>query len=554
MKKWATVDLQGGSVEICKDLLYQKGLPKGKLWEAFVASDLDGLRRPVDPVYRLALGGIACSAAYPMLSAKTPYVAAKALLGRVFRMPKTSPAAGIYRWLDQFVPELLPDYVTERYTFPEWLLTMPGARRKPLLKAWEEYQRRGWVKSNEKFSTFVKVEALPGFAKDNAGLTRLREMLDRVIQGPNDVTHTIAGPVLKPLIKLLKKRWNSDNCIFYGSTSPEELHKWLQTLVARPGLYFWCDYSMYDNTHSDDSWDFMERLYAATAGDDPAFRKVMEAWRRPKGKIGPLRYKARVMNASGRDDTALSNGVLNGFAAFLSIVAAYLGRPLLSLTVADVNKCKSEILLSVCGDDSLGRVPSMTETRRIQFERDVSANIAMFGFEAKLQTSYQLFDAVYLGNRPYPTRKGWFWGKTIGRATYKNGFTVVEPGNDLMAKITGIADMHMLCSVHVPVLYDLAKKICELRAGAKRTPVRLDPNKPWEWTTKGGVPYDDLTLQAVAETYLTRRTCHNLLEPVDVSLGVEELKDLIRQIDGVTRLPCVIDSPTWRRIIHVDDM
>lgn len=100
--------------------------------------------------------------------------------------------------------------------------------------------------------------------------------------------------------------------------------------------------------------------------------------------------------------------------------------------------------------------------------------------------------------------------------------------------------MHVLCSSHVPILADLAKKIAELREGAKRTPVRaVDPNRPWEWTLRAGVNYDECTLQAVAHIYHTT---------------VDDVKSLIQAIERVERLPAVISHPLWERMIALDDL
>lgn len=554
-KKWAGVDLNGGSVKVSRALLHTRGKARGALWEAVTPGDLSTFDAPFVPAHVLALAGIACSGASPMLSAKTQYNNLKALMGRVFRRSKLNgPRPGVYQWLRQFVPHMLPNFRAPSMTVKEWLGTMPSRRRRVLERAWEEYQRCGWKAKYKGFSAFVKEEMLPDFSKDAHGLRRMTEMLDRLIQGPNDVTHVIAGPVLKPLVKKLKDIWTYDSPIFYGSATPEKLHKWLQLMVAKGGTYFWCDYSMYDNTHSDDSWDFMEDLYKPSVGDRPDFWRVMRAWRTPKGKIGAFKYQARTMNASGRDDTALANGVLNGFAAYLSAAAAYLQVPLLSLTPEDYYRVAPLIKISVCGDDSLGSLPEMSAARMQQFCADMSANIAMFGFEAKLQASNRLYDAVYLGHRPYPTKKGWFWGKTIGRATYKMGW-VIDKGQDLMAHMTGLADMHVLCNSHVPILSDLAEKIVELRRGAKRTPVQPDPNRPWEWPFQSNVPYDEVTLQAVCDMYTARATATTSeASYIDTSLTRDELEQLIAQIRGVTTLPCVIDSPVWRKIVWMDDL
>lgn len=561
-KKWSTVDLTGGWVKYCPALINERKSARqvGKRWVDLEKADLRFLERPEQKGFGLSLAGIGCAGANPCSSAKTQYNNLKALLGRVFRVPKaqawgTGPRPGVWTWAKQFVDCLLPDFRADVMSFADWLMSMPSGRRKDLTLAQEIVERYGWCKGFERFKAFVKTEPLPGFAKDKHGLKPSKTMLDRLIQGPADATHCIAGPVLKPLVQRLKKIWGSDNCIFYGSTGPEHLHKWLtETLVPMGGTYFWSDFSMYDNTHSDDSWDFMEYLYRKTAGDNPLFWRVMKAWRRPRGQIGAFKYQARVMNASGRDDTALANAVLNGFATYLSAVAAWLKKPLLEITVADVNACRGDIKLSVCGDDSLGRLPLMTTERMAEFRVDMASNIAQFGFEAKLMLSTKLSDAVYLGQRPVPTRKGWFWGKTIGRATYKMGWVSTKRNIDTMAHITGIADMHILCSSHVPVLSDLARKIAELREKAKRTPVKLDPEKPWQWTQQSGVDYDDVTLQAVADTYTVRKSDHKDIECEDVLVTVADVKHLIAAIRSIRALPCVLDHWLWRHMIWVDDL
>lgn len=563
--KWSTVAIPAGSVKVCWATALQKKqvfTDRGRRWDDFVVADLARLSPVPELKFTHSLAGIGCSGARPMVSANCQYNNAKALLGRVFRTPSmkpwgtTGPAPGVWAFAETFATNLLPEFRAKPLTKEEWIQTMPSNRRKALTKAHKRLVDRGWNDSCKQFKAFVKTELLPGFDKDGNGLVRIEAMMDRIIQGPADETHVIAGPYLKPLIKRLKEVWSDSDPIFYGSTTPEHLHKWLdETLIQGSYTYIWCDFKMFDNTHSADSWAFIEGLYKKAGIEDPLFYKVMDAWRAPSGQIGSFKYQANVMNASGRDDTALSNGLLNGFASYLSAAAAWLEIPLMKLTVELLNSVKGLIRMSVCGDDSLGTIPLMSQERLSKFRQDMSDNIAMFGFEAKLCASTNLYDAVYLGMRPFPTRKGWFWGKTIGRATYKMGWVLNKNNDrDVMAHITGIADMHILCSRHVPVLSDLAYKIHELRNGAKRTPVRLNPDKPWEWTMKSGVKYDEITLQAVADTYTTHTKEENKLKLTDVKVTKEDVKDLIAEIEGVTRLPCVLDHWLWKHMIWVDDL
>lgn len=535
----------------------QKTVPPGEQVGGVIGMDdlMKRLSLPVPEGYSHCLAGIACSGARPMVSAKTPYNSVKALLGRVFLQPPANewgegPKPGIWPHMRTFVDELLPDFTAERMTFEAWLETMPRHRRPALLRAWQRLERTGWLKSMAAFSCFVKLEFLPGFGKVDGDLRRLMTMLDRLINGPADETHCIAGPILKPLVSRLKEIWHAEAPIFYGSAGPEKLHKFLQVLVAEESQYFWCDFSMFDRTHSMDSWAFMESLYDRS---DPLFRTVLDAWRAPRGRIGPVRFKAPVINASGRDDTALANGVLNGFATYISACASWLRKEVEDMSVGDLRSCYGSIRLSVCGDDSLGRIPLCSEERMVEFRDHFNRQITKFGFVAKLQTSTNILQAVYLGMRPYPTEKGWFWGKTIGRASYKMGWVMLKEGRDPMAHMTGIADLHVQCSSHVPVLGDLAKKIVELRQGARRTPVELDSNKPWEWTYKSGVRYSRITLQAVADVYSARSTPGCPVE-WEREVTVEDVEDLIREINGIERLPAVVDHWLWKHMVYADDL
>lgn len=561
-----------GDVRIDWELarLDRPGFERPQKWDDMVKEDLDRLETPDPPKFTHALAGVGISGGRPMVSANTTYNKAKALFGRVYRQQPGAdwgkgPAPEIWTWARQFVDHLLPGLFAEKMPVEEWLDSMPSRRRTALRLAYLKYSRAGWKEGYKKFVAFVKTELLPGFAKRGGDLDRLLDMMDRIIQGPCDETHVIAGPWLKPLVKKLKEIWTSDGPIFYGSASPESLHKWLQRLLDRPGVqasgvegqtdptFFWSDFTMFDNTHSRDSWAFMRYLYRRAGIDDPDFWRVLDAWEKPAGRIGAMCYQARTMNASGRDDTSLANGVLNGVATYLSACAALLGVPLCSITIDDVRKCLPQIVLSVSGDDSLGRVPNMTLEQRLGFRERMIENLRMFGFTAKLFCSTRVEDAVYLGMRPYPTRSGWFWGKTIGRSTYKMGWVVDRGSRDVMAHITGIADMHKLCSSHVPVLSDLADTILRLRDGAKRSPPILDPNKPWEWTFKSGVGYDDLTLASVARAYSTVPTRDGSHE-VDQEVTVADIKDLVDTIRGIERLPCVVDHWVWRRMVLVDDL
>lgn len=547
--KWETVDIAARvKYHPCRRLDKQARGPSYVVDRTHL-EELDDT--PLTATRTCALAGVACSAATPMVSARTQYVQFKALCARVFRTPKHRPEPKIFQLLWRFVPLLLPDFKATPMPFYAWLATCRAGRRAAMLIAKERYDNGGWRKAYAKFKAFVKEEMLPDFTQVAGDTTSMRAMVDRIIQAPHDVTHIIAGPVLKPLLGKLKELWGVNDPIFYGSTVPEKLDQWLQRLHAAQGTYFTCDYSMFDSTHSEQSWRFLERLYQPSAAGVCDWHKVMDAWRKPVGSIGPYTYEAPIMNASGRADTALANAILNGLVMYVSTVAAYLSKPLEELSVADVSSCRDEVFISICGDDSLGRVPPMTVDQQNAFGRALTHNVSRFGFETKLQVLEELEDCVYLGNRPYPVDGRYYWGRTVGRSTYKLGWVVDPRGRDLMAHITGVAAMHAKCSSHVPVLYDLCERITQLRAHAKRTPIRVDPDKPWEWTMASGKKYTHETIESFVRVMNRSRVgC----APSQPSFTVQEVYQLIAEIHAIPQLPYVLDSAVWRRIICYDEL
>lgn len=202
--------------------------------------------------------------------------------------------------------------------------------------------------------------------------------MDRLINAPHDVTHVIAGPKIKPYMGWLKRQWTYDSVLFYGGTEPEKLLMWLRRATSQPRFVFWSDISMMDTSHCEESWDFVEHFYRQHLGD-PVFRKVLGAWRVPHGTLGNLRYRGRCMNASGRDDTALANALLNGVAMLLSVTAAWYQIEVKEVGIQHIHRISDELLLSVCGDDSLGWLPLVSDERIQDFILRSKAALTLFG-------------------------------------------------------------------------------------------------------------------------------------------------------------------------------
>ena len=264
------------------------------------------------------------------------------------------------------------------------------------------------------------------------------------------------------------------------------------------------------------------------------------------------------MNASGRDDTALANAILNGFAMLLSATAAWYNIPLVNVTPEMADHFGREIAkISICGDDALGFLPSLSAVQRQAFVARLRANLQTFGFVAKAFASDRFHDAVYLGHRPLIVSGKWVWGRTIGRCIYKLGWQSEIKG-DPCAYMTGVMDMHLSCNPHVPIVADLARCFNRHREGLKRTPVIKDPHKPWEWMSENLrlPPYDEDTLRCVAEAYSVRRDAtRGDLVAAETAMTVSDVKEAIAHIHKTltSSQATVLDHWVLRQMVWLDE-
>lgn len=532
----------------------------GKKWINLEKDDLARLAAcPVPQLRRGRAVGPVIAGAYPMISAATDHNRFKALVCRMFRSPPP-PRKGLWAWAASFKRAVWPlyDIPPAPMTDQEWLDSVPSNRKPALQKAMDLWQRSGWSQKYEKFNSFIKEEFLPFFDKDGLDLVPLREMVDRLINAPHDVTHCVAGPKIKPYMLWLKIQWSWDTHLFYGGTKPEYLQKWLARATSMgERLVFWSDYSMFDSSHNSQTWEFVEDFYRQHFSD-PVFMRVLQAWRSPNGSLGNLKYQGRVMNASGRDDTALANALLNGIAMLLSVTAAWFRIPLEQVELKHIHLISCDLLLSVCGDDALGFLPPCTPDRALDFITRARGHLTEFGFKAKMFCSDRFEDAVYLGHRPIIVDGKWYWGKTLGRCLYKLGWQCKIRG-DPAAHFRGICKMHAVCSVHVPILSDIATTWLQQRPKAKANVWVEDPNKPWEMMGQEAPRhYSADTIASVARAYtVDRRPCRTDLSVQDVLVTPRDVVDCItyvtEQVSKAKGTPCVLDHWLLRHMVAVDE-
>lgn len=470
---------------------------------------------------------------------------AEAIAYRVFKAYPAVIDPGAYEATTKLMlnPLLLGEFPeVEPWDTWTWLRSIKnGRRRKILIRAWHMLRERGQHHAMfEYISPFVKTENLPWFKIiDGLPIPEAATYVCRLIQAPHDETHLVAGPFLKPLTLALKQKWDYRNWIFYASTTPEKLDCWLRD-NQHSASFFWSDYSAFDATWSSFSWDMIERFYRIvypTAGDD--FWRVLQIWRRPRGKVRnrkddvALWYESDEANASGRDDTALANALLNGLALAMSFAAAIAGCSVSEVSQRELTRASDLVRIAIVGDDSL----VCCDFDVGPLAARIQSGLESFGLVVKAEASTNLWDVTFLGCMPYNTSSGVFWGPTIGRRMYK-AFWQAEPLGHLPAWTKGVAQQLAL-NACVPILSDIAEKVCSLLSRHTAT-LQHDELKPHHFRESPTPKWDALTVDWLCRRY--------------AGLNPGMFQRDLAVIATVDRLPAVMHSEVVGTCVAVDDL
>jgi hypothetical protein len=394
-------------------------------------------------------------------------------------------------------------------------------------------ERGSFHKHFRRIKPFSKKEKLALFAVLSTGPSvEHAEYIPRLIQAPHDETHLVAGPYLKPLTNALKEAWDVDNWIFYASVEPHKLNQWIN--ANADSTSFWLgDYSAYDATWTQQAWSLLRKFYRAKIENASAdFWEVLDIWERPNGvfkdrKTGfGFRYASDACNASGRDDTALANALLNGVVMALSITAAYLGKDIVNLSKWDLIRVKQLIRIAIVGDDSL--VAARFDLSK--YSEAIVANIKRFGLVVKPKVVKTIDEITFLGMMPYETQSGYTWGPTIARSLYK-AYWQLEPSN-LPSWTKGVARQFSQFR-NVPILSNIADRVLQLLPTCTARSVAYDEERPWTQVSVSHPEWDDRTV-----AQLCRRYGEFGLTPLMIQADLKTL-------EGVTRLPAVVRLHTF---------
>lgn len=505
------------------------------------------------------LGGVGLPGAIPFVTAAGVRPLVEAILYRVFKdLDTNADGTPTGRYVSKAAfsnatrlarsPLLLGEWLStpaEPMPVEEWINSMSQSRRRKMLsRALVELKERGCRHPEfEYVKPFVKQELLAYFKPKNGLLTPEGTYVARLIQAPNDETHLIAGPFLKPLVGALKHAWNPENWLFYGSVKPEGLNRWLDRIKTSNSFY-WSDYSAFDATFSAETWAMIEGFYKQVYPNAPIeFWQVMDIWRRPKGKNfvrkqkATVEYQAAVCNCSGRDDTALANALFNGLALAISIAGALAGRRAEEVREEDLISASTQCKISVVGDDSL--VGCDFEVS--EYAEKIEANLKSFGLIVKAEHSRHLSAVTYLGMMPYKVGPGQFqWGPTLGRRMYKL-FWKRELNGLIAPWVRGIAQA-MEQYHNVPILHELCMRVNFLLYKHSVTKLKEDENRIWTTPPKNAIKWSECTLDWLVERY------------GNSGLTKAMLKSDLELISKIDRLPAVVRLASLECILQADDL
>lgn len=437
----------------------------------------------------------------PTVTRKCHDATVRAVVCRIARDYPARATPGVWhsiRALAFTMPELL-GVVAEAYIQPEdlceFLASFPAPRRRTLEREAMQWTENGCVIAirgkHRKFTIFVKREWIPAFARVevpcgsssyHALIMPLLSYKPRIIQAPHDVTHLATGRVFRPILQKLKTVWHADAPIFYASTDPDKLDAWLASITEFP-VFAATDYKMFDKAHTDDTWDLGEELYRRVL--DPSYEhydvfwEVLKIWRRPaggsrtpqypRGFFQRLKYIAKTMMSSGRDDTALMNAIVNALAIAIALTSVDHGVPLLeACDPAMLRVTLARVRIAIVGDDSAIALPFSTLRSQPWSARLIADALAGLGLSAKAQLFTKLESLVFLGCRPYRVAGRWLWGPTLGRRLYKHHCSS-DHTRDQLAWLRGIAMYEARYLGFVPVLGAMARRVLELTAHQKAT-------------------------------------------------------------------------------------
>jgi len=311
--------------------------------------------------------------------------------------------------------------------------------------------------------------------------------------------------------------------------------------------YIMSDYSKMDSSYSDDCFEFIEYVYTTMGFPKKGLiHALWKAMAKIHGDVKGHKFKTSAANASGRDDTAVNNALINGVLTALGLIVMILDCSIQELMLKPLEKVREvteQFKCGIVGDDLMGAIPS---SWRHHFKGSAPSRMQTFaeegGFTNKLTSSSDIYQCVFLGNRPYPCAVprdgGWVhtirWGKQLGRCLYKIGWQR-QPTVDALAWGKGVAWATLIANPAVPVL----RAYC-LSVMRKTEDVRMKiPAELWKFR--------------LPESRTTQLVTHKSFEMMERVYGLNQQEVLaLESLLLVAALPSTIAHPSLDKIFSVD--
>ncbi len=450
--------------------------------------------------------------------------------------------------------------------FEKWVSRFPGPVQTRLRDARKRVSETGVTKRDGKFTLLLKQE----FADAGAPTYNSPELntywgqpdrnTPRIIQAPEAEAHAVMGPWCWATTLLLKKLLPAWHFIHYaGCDKPEELDAWADTTEAAfpPGNFFLeADISQMDASYSKPLlqfiWWFYSLLGWPSSGNVP---KIFWWWAKPRGRSRDgVRYSADYMNASGRDDTAVMNGLMNSLIMIVS--AARMKPDGTNRSLQDVLTMKPTLLRDhlwqmrgiVQGDDSLAAFPS--SFGRALHSGCVDDTYARAGFKTTSTVKRNFLLSIFLGSRPWPclVAEGMSkvrhirWGPTLGRRLIKFGWQRTRDSQPNV-RMYQVADAVARAYPHVPLLSEVAQRTALILQNhakvAARRPAPIDLSN-WDKLRVKRSPAETHpdALWMLAEIY---------------GVGHASYEEFRTKLGCLRSLPQFLDCDALRRVVTIDD-
>lgn len=462
------------------------------------------------------------------------------------------------------------DFLNERvwkvkdWSQPTWYETFEPRKRRKYLKAMLAYDptRKPFIG----FSLFIKRE----IGEHGCRINGYRPPANpRIICDPEAISQIICGPCLRRMTELMHRIWNTDAfCTYFGGLTPDQANSWVRSRVDNEFRFLKPDgslasdfrvtendFSKMDCTYSKAAFWFIEQVYKfwGLPMDSELFVHVLHEWMIPSGlfKNTGIEVFARLQNASGRADTSLMNGVLNGSTQTAAYIREFYSmRPLEDITYEEIQTFLATFRIAVAGDDSL----TFCEYHEGMEER-ISQAVSLYGFETH---DMKVWDdprkCTFLGCHLYPTvefdddgvpLETISLGPTIGRRLYKMGASC-DQQPDPLDWLHQVSEATALVSSFVPFVSDVAiRQMAWLDSKRFSRGNSNQRNHILEEMARYKV-YGDLKPKIACP-----RRKFEFLESV-YGLTREEVVGLEWSISQIPSFPCILNNVTIDRIVAQD--